>query len=357
MLSTIIGLGILIIFLMIIPFVLGIPWTQTGIVKGRVISAGYSYLMGFFVMLALFELFMFPSAIFVIPFNYISIVYSVAIVFGVIGTLIYSNRKKIIKEMLEGEKIKWSINEILFCAIFVGLLLIQLYYALFYSRTYMADDGYVAFSSAALSDNYINTTDFYSGLYIPHDASWLSRVIQSYNYFPAYLSFISGIKPVVIAHTVIYVFVVILAYTVYLVLAYQIFESRENILLFLIFVSLLYIFGYHSHYSITFRLLGPNSEGKAILAVVLSPFMLCIMKKVIEEGYRGIIGIQILVLSITSCCLTLGGVYTMVAVLLSMVIIAALKNKSIKVILYLLWGGFVPAFFASLYVYYRFRWG
>ena len=355
MLSAIIGSLIIVIFLIIVPFILGVPWTRTDIVAGRLSSLAYSYVMGFFVVLALFEVFFFPAAMLHISFRLVAIIYSAALLCLLVGALIYIRKTRPLKDTFSGDFPKWKKVEVIYLVVFICFLLFQLFYAVFFSRTYMADDGYAAFSATAIADNYINSTNPTNGLYLARDAAWLNRIIQEYNYFPAYLSFISGINPAIVAHTFIYAFVDILAYSVYVVISGQVTKKREDRFLFLIFVSIVYMWGYHSPYSITFRLLGPNSEGKAILSVVLAPFVLSLMYHVIEVGYQSRIGVQILVLSIAACCLSLGGVYTMVAILFSMVLVTVIRRKSVKALLYLIWGGIVPTIFAALYIYYRFR--
>lgn len=333
------------------------PWVQFDEITTPISVLLYSYVMGFFVMLSIFELVIFPGAIFSLRFNMLCAIYSFLIIGVLIISIIYIKKKTIIDKIEKIKKRDWTKMGYLYMSVFFCFLLFQLLYAVFFSRTTMADDGYSAFSSMAIADNYVNLTGVYNGIYIIRDATWFNRVVQTVNYFPAYLSFISSIKPIIIDHTIMYVLVLILAYAAYSVLAGQMFENRENRLLFLILVEALYIWGFHSHYSITFRLLGPNSEGKAILATVLAPFMLSIMYRVIIEGYRNRIGLQVFILSIAACGLSLGGVYTVASILIAMTFISAIKNKSFRVILYLLWGGIFPTILSVAYLYLRFRWG
>ena len=347
----------LLLVLFVIPIILGIPWIQADSLKHGYLCLLDIYLMGFFVMIALFEIIFFWGAVISVPFSTLSIIYSILLLLLVLGICIYLRKKAYFSIINDSLQVKWTKREWIYLGVFLGILFVQLFYAIFYSRTNMADDGYAAYSSSALSDNFIHMTNIYNGLYIVRDAAWFNRVIQSINYFPAYLSYITSIRPIIIDHTVIYALVVILAYSTYSILSIQMFDKREDRLLFLILVELLFIWGFHSHYSITFRLLGPNSEGKAILATVLAPYMLSIMYRVIEFGYQKKLGLQIFVLSVSACCLSLGGVYTIASILISMTIISAIKNKSFKVMLFLFWGGVVPVLLSSIYLYLRFRWG
>lgn len=347
----------LLILLIIIPLIFGLPWTYYCKFDGRVAILGYSYVMGFFVMLSMFTLVLVPLAIFNVTFKVLCIVYSLFLIITFSVSVLYIKKYKVLNIFSECKRSKWSNWDLLYLIIFIGLFLVQIFYAFFYSRTVMADDGYIAFSASAISDNYINLTNVSNGLYLAKNAEWIRRTIQTINFFPAYLSYISSLKPIIIDHSIMYVIVDFLAYASYVVLADKMFKRKDNKLLFLIFVEILYIWGLHSNYSMTFRLLGPNSEGKAILAVVLAPFMLGTMHYVVENGYKSYAGFQLLVLSISACSLSLGGVYTTIAILISMVLISAITNRSYKVLLYLLWGGLIPTVFAGVYLYYRYRWG
>ena len=350
----IVGYLFLFLLITIIPLIIGFPWLVNGIVKGRIASLTFSYAMGSFFMWALFGVVFFCGAILNLTFVICVVLFSVLLLVSIGVSLVFCKKKDVLSSLFEKKKISFNSYEIVYGMVFFGLLIYQLYYAISYSRTYMAADGYVAFSSAALADNHLNMTDIYTGMYTVHDASWLKRVIQSFNYYPAFLSYISGVNAAIIAHTVVYAIVVIVAYAVYDVIANQLFDKRENRLIFLSLVATLYIWGYHSHYSLSFRLLGPNDSGKAVLAVTLAPFMLVMVYHLLKNGYNRGIGIQLLVLSATSCCLTLGGIYTFASLLVAEVVFYRIINKSFKGLLYLAWGGILPLFFALVYLTYRY---
>ncbi len=353
MISDYLGYLFLIIFLTILPIPFGIPWLRITSCNNRIILTIYAYIMGYFSFLAVFEVFFFTAAFLGVSFRNVSIALCLVLIMSLFMSCIYIKKTGVLRKLNELDLDSWKKMEFFYLFIFVFLLLYQIYYAVFYSRTYMADDGYVAFSSATIADNYINQTYFQNGDFNIHNASWVQRIIQAYNYYPAFLSFISGVNASIIAHTVIYTWTVVIAYAVYYIIADQLFDRRDNKLIFVSFLAVLFIWGYHSHYSLTFRLLGPNDSGKAFLAVVLSPFMMTIMYDVIKKGYKWYFGMQILVLSIDACSLTLGGVYTFASLLFGMIILTIIRNRNIKSLLYFLWGGSIPLAFALLYLIYR----
>ncbi len=349
----ILGYALLLLLITVIPIMLGLPWIAKDMEMDRVSGLVYSYAFGSFFMWAVFGVVFFWGAVFNLTLTVCVWVYSILLLISIAFVIVVVKKTGI--DVLGSVKDhKWNKLEIIYGLVFLALLSYQIYYAVSYSRTYMADDGYVAFSSAALADNHLNMTNIYTGAYTIHDASWLQRVIQSFNYYPAYLSYVSGINAAIIAHTVIYVYVVLAAYAVFDVIANQLFKERENRLIFLSLIATLFIWGYHSHYSLTFRLLGPNDSGKAVLAVTLAPFMLVMIYRMIKNGYKRDIGVQMFILSITACCLTLGGIYTFASFLVGTVIFYRIINKSYKGLLYLLWGGTVPLLFTVFYLTYRY---
>jgi len=351
----VIGYFGLIIVLTIVPIILGYFWSyKSDCMTGFLVKLTYSYSMGLFFMLAVFEAVILFVSLMDYTFKTAVFLYSFVLLGIIIIIVIKIKKYNLINaEEIGLYRIKLSVYELTFLLVFIVLLLYQLYYAFFFSRTYMADDGYVAFSSAAYETNYINLTDLHTGIYNTHDYIWLQRVIQAFNYFPAYLAYISGVNSSIIAHTVLYVFIVFWAYMVYYIIANQLFKKLDEQMIFLSFICLLYIWGYHSHYSLAFRLLGPNDSGKAVLAVVFTPFCLTVLYEVIKNGYRRDKGIQLSVLSASACAFSLGGVYTFFAVLASIVIISFINNRNPKILLYLLWGGIIPIIIVAYYLSYK----
>ena len=152
--------------------------------------------------------------------------------------------------------------------------------------TYMTydDAGYTAFSSDVLATDFMFITDPITGFFTQISF----RVIQTSLLFPAYITRMTGMPVTLVERTFSYVVNLLVAYGCYVYLAEDLYPKRENRFIFLIILSTVYIFGYHSHYSMTFRLLGPNSQGKAILAVTLVPMLFVLMAKCgLRAGNRG----------------------------------------------------------------------
>lgn len=340
---------IIILFLCVVPVLIGSLW----IGSVRLVSLSerivFSLLMGFFSMLAIWQLLVVPMAVMHISFLSICYLY-----LGVIFIVCLAALKRFLKDdayQFHGPSMAGTLYEHIYMLLFAVLFLIQLYFAVFYSRTYMADDGYAVYSAMALEDNYVFMTYPYTGVSVPFSSQWIRRVVQTELYFPGVLSLLSGVDVATICNTVLNVFVTAAGYGAYYLISADMFEKKEDRWLFLIFVSLLYVFGYHSHYSLTFRMLGPNYEGKAILAVVVTPFMLLFLRWILRDGYSSAAGLRILVLSLASMSLTLGGAYTFAALVGAIVLTGFFVKRDFKMFLFALWGAVIPAVYASLYAF------
>lgn len=353
--KMIFGCLILLIILYIIPITIGqvvLKYVDINTNAGKVIL---SHIMGFIIMLSIWQLVVVPMALLDLSFRHICVIYGLLIAIVLAICLYYSIKKQTFKKNIRIsnqiiiDKKKW-LSYLMFFA-FIVLLCVQLYYALFYSRTYMTEDSYSTFSSMAIDDNYINSSYFETGTSVTHtDSYWVQRTLQSILYFPALLSIVSGVKTTTICYTIMSCFILLLAYEAYFLVCDKLFKSYENRFIALYFIELLYVFGYHSHYSLTFRMLGPNYEGKAILATVITPFVFWVILQILEQGYKTSLGCVLFIISIASTGLTLGACYTLAALIVLLVIFGFVRKHGIKMLLYCVWGGLYPGICAMWYL-------
>ena len=337
----------IILLLGAVPLILGAPWAKAYKIRYTV---AFAYGFGYFLELALFHILAFLFAYFHLRFHVLTIVYSVLLA-GACTINVIKIRKQgpiIPREKIRTwEKLHW--HEWIMLAGFLIAVGIQIYQGIVLDPTYMAADdaAYVTMANDALTADYMGTTDPYTGNAAALD---LSRAIQTSLFFPAYLTALSGISVAVMEHTVQYVQLLMLAYTIYIYLSGELFEKRDNCLAFAAFVSVFYIFGYHSMYSLTFRLLGPNYQGKAILAVSLTPMVFGILIHILKEPYRWQNGLLLLILSLAAVSLTLWGTGTMLIIVTLPVLLSLIrKQRYWKHLLYIPWGVAAPAVFVAIY--------
>ena len=314
-----------------------------------------AYGIGYFVELALFHVVAFTGTVTYTPFHVIVIVFSVVLLIAVAMSSLYLYRHKLTPKrcsIKNWKKFSWY--EWILALVFLVSFSTQIIRGFTYDLTYMSYDDatYVAYAADALETDYIGMVDAYTGV-----AGCLSihRTIQTSLVFPSYLSTISGISIATIEHTVLYIQLIVLSYTIYYCMADELCEKRENKLLFISFISVFYIFGYHSHYSLTFRLLGPNYQGKAILAVSLTPMIFLFLTKKLSEPYEWKSGVLMLLFSLSAVSLTLWSVGTLFAIVVITTILSLFRReRQWKHLLYIPWCLIIPLGFASYYLLYRY---
>ena len=344
---------IVIIFLLgIIPCLLGIPWTK--IIKARY-SLAFAYSIGYFIELAIFHLITCISVLFGIGFRVNATIYTILLLIACVGCGFYSRHFRLFSQKEKSQK--WKKPDWLECILLLALIFIiglQVIRCFTYDITTMSydDSVYTTIATDALETDTIGQVDPYTGTGIQLD---VQRTLQTSLVFPAFLSLLSGLSVTIIEHTVQHTQMLLLAYSVYIYLAGEVFEKRENRLIFLLIISFFYFFGLYSHYSLTFRMLGPNYQGKAILAVSLTPLILTILSRELFKPYCRETGMLLVLLSLGAVSLTMWGAGTL-AVTITLPVILSQFSKTCfrKNIMYIVYGLAMPGAFFILWALFKF---
>ena len=341
---------VLFILLGLIPLILGLPWTKA--IKARY-SIAFAYGIGYFIELVLFHIVCFTFASFNGHFSVLVWLYSFLLLFACLACLIFAYKNEIHpwNTKKSWQKLYW--HEWILLIAFILTVGYQIYQGYTTDPTYMSYDDsiYTTIANDAIVSDTIGRIDAYTGIAITLN---MLRSIQTSLYFPAYLSVVSGISVTTMEHTIQYEQFVVLAYAIYIYVAGELFEKRDNRLVFLALVSMFYIFGYHSHYSLTFRLLGPNYQGKAVLAVSLTPLILTILIQALKESYKRETGILLLILSLSAVSLTLWGTGTVLVIVTIPIVLSLIrKGKEWKHLLYIPWSIMAPVLFVAINTIYK----
>lgn len=339
---------LIIVLLVFVPIILGLPWTM--LFKGRY-SAAFAYGNGFFMELAMFHIITFPLSVLNAPFHIIVIVYSCLLVGSCAFCFEFSRKKRLFSAVFgiqSWKPFQWY-EWVLLIALCLSLG-IQIYRGFTYEISYMSwdDATYTVYSMDTLAVDRGGMIDPLTGV-----ASFrtIKRLFQTFLNFPAYLTRMTGISVTVIEHTIQYIQVLLLAYLVYIHAAGILFQDRMNRLIFLVILSVFFIFGYYSHYTWTFRLLGPNYQGKAVLAVCLTPLVFSILTQKLSESYQWQTGVLLCFLSLAAISLTMWGTGTMVAIVAIPVILSLFrKERKWKHLYYVLWGCGFPVLTIAWYM-------
>ena len=119
-------------------------------------------------------------------------------------------------------------------------------------------------------------------------------------------------------------------------------------------LSILYIYGNYSIYSPTFRLLGPNYQGKAVLAVLFFPMLFSMMIERLERPFHKRFGYLLCLLSEAACSLTLFGAVTMIVNVTTPTVLLLFSEKHHwKRLWYIVWAGAFPLINIGIFFLYK----
>ena len=346
------GILIITILLGLVPWILGKPWSR---LFGNKRSDVLAYCLGFFLELALFHIISFPLFWFQVSFIAIRMIYTFCLCLCIAVCLYIIWKQRLFPQCRKLGAVKsffWY-DWLLLVAVLavIGIQVVRGFTYDITNRSY-DDATYTVQAMDALASDYIGMIDSYTGV---AGTLNMDRVFQTYLFFPAWLTSISGISLATMEHSILYVQLLLLAYLIYTWIAGEFFQNRMNQLIFLLLIAVFYIYGYHTIYSLTYRLLGPNYQGKAVLTVSLTPLVLTIMIQILNRSYQWRNGLLLFLLSMAAASLTLMGTGTMVVIVTIPVIISLFrKERNWKHLLYILWSSVAPAGFVFVYVLYKY---
>lgn len=308
------------------------------------LSKAVLFSLGFFLELSIFEIIAFPFALLKIKVSIL------AYLFVVVLTILCVASICIVKERII--RWRWPVRfEWIYFSAFSILLIWQLYNAVAIDFTWAAADdyAYVTWANDAVTFDNMFTVNCDTGI---ADRIPIYRAMQASLMFPAILSVLSGVPVIIVEHSILQVFYLILAYTVYCYMAEMLFKSPEDRLVFLIFTSLLFIFGYYGNYNTSFRLLMPNYQGKAVLAVSFIPLVLSMMVELLQSTFDWKCGWVLFFLSASAVSLTLIGAIAIIAIVAIPICFSMFrKERNWKHLRYIPMASILPLIYISVFLF------
>lgn len=245
-----------------------------------------------------------------------------------------------------------SKEEVFFWLLFWGLLSLQFVLAVVCAYEEGDDAFYIAISTITEESNSMYIKLPYTGGSTGLDAR---HGLAPFPVWIAYLSRMSGMHVATVAHIVLAISILALAYGVcYLMTGYLCREKKEDIPFFMVLVELLFIFGGYSVYSVENFVLVRASQGKAVLAAVVLPYLfyllMLLVRRLQDEKAPGVLLLGLLAGTTMAGCLcsTLGTI--LICIMLGVAgLCMAISFKRWKVLVPL--GGccVIPAVVALLY--------
>lgn len=240
----------------------------------------------------------------------------------------------------------------IYLLIFIIILVFQMYMAFAYEINQWSYDDYdyVVTSQDTITSDTLSYVNFIDGT-MPNVAE--KRAVASWGTYVSMLAKTTGFEVTTVYHTILPVFLLLLAYINFYYIAKFLFRKLEDRLVFLIILSVAYIFGLYSHYSSTFRLLGAIWQGKAVLSVIAVPFFMFFLIRAYKEKISNTYLLPIAAISLGVSSLTsLAALFIPILVVLVWLLMC-IYHRKIYAVRYLVASLIGPIY---LIVFYAFIW-
>ena len=240
----------------------------------------------------------------------------------------------------------------IYLLIFIIILVFQMYMAFAYEINQWSYDDYdyVVTSQDTITSDTLSYVNFIDGT-MPNVAE--KRAVASWGTYVSMLAKTTGFEVTTVYHTILPVFLLLLAYINFYYIAKFLFRKLEDRLVFLIILSVAYIFGLYSHYSSTFRLLGAIWQGKAVLSVIAVPFFMFFLIRAYKEKISNTYLLPIAAISLGVSSLTsLAALFIPILVVLVWLLMC-IYHRKIYAVRYLVASLIGPIY---LVVFYAFIW-
>ena len=263
----IISILILLLILTLVPFGAGL--LPAYFLKRKKKRISMVYIMGFIMQMALFQLVAIPVIVLKPSgFELIVVLYSILtaiiVVVGLTLTILDIRNNGNMFKGRHKTGVAYTREEYVLWAFAILLIVFQMVMSLF-TQSFDGDDAYyVVESLLTVETNTLYSIKPYTGLTTSID---LRHALASVPVWIAYLSRISGVHPTIIAHSVMGLIMLPLLYMIYYQCGLILFrKERKKLPIFLIFVSIIYIFGNVSIYTNATFMMTRTWQGKSMLA-------------------------------------------------------------------------------------------
>lgn len=307
-------IGVLLLFMAAVP--LGIGAGIASFVDGQKNNAGFMWMAGYLVLLAVFQFVSVPMVIkgarfstLVLWFAVLCILLSVA---GIALRLQYMRRHPALRLVKE----RTGKREIILWAVFGVLLLLQLFMAGYLTFS-DGDDSYFV-TVATIADG---TDTMY--FYLPYTGGTTSLDMRhALAPFPLYIAFlarVTGLHTTTVAHVALPMVLIPLTYCIYGLIGSRLLKGRSRQLpVFMIFTAILILWSNYSLYTAETFLMTRTRQGKAALGNIVVPaffFLVYLAGERLAENKKVEKSLWLLLFCLTtfSClCSTFGGFLTAV---------------------------------------------
>lgn len=307
MLSVIDGIIKLILWLVVVPFFIGI--LCNGILPLVRRTIGISFILGYLVYFSVFEVIAIPCMLhfvynaFSYCCRYSMWTFTILAAFGVLKSVqMLKHHGLSYLSLFPGEthatahellsprsdprmlRMNYSLESKIYWGIFFGLLLLQMVMSVVMSSFDGDDAYYVVESLLAQQADVMNTILPYIGTTTMLDIRHALAVITMWIAFVAKMS---SVHATIVSHSVIPCIIIPLVYLVYVEIARILFRRRQEIIpVFMIIVSMLMMFGNVSIYTPATFFLTRTWQGKAMVSNLIIPLIIWVFLWMLEDAKR-----------------------------------------------------------------------
>lgn len=284
--------------------------------KSRMQSVGqelaFMWTGGQFILWAVFWVICVPCIVMERDFPYVVWIYgTIALLLAAVGgSLLWGQIAKSRQGLRVAQKDAAEKGSKVFWVLFALLLAFQLVQAVRMTYADGDDAYYVAVSSITANADTMYRKLPYTGGTTEVD---IRHGLAPFPVWIAFLSRISGMRAVSVAHVVVPLALIPMTYVIFYLMGRQLFKGKERrIPLFLIFTELLVLFGDYSFYSVENFMIARSRQGKAALGSIVIPMLFVLLLRLMgrmQENKKCGIGYWLLLVCVmmTGClCSTMG---------------------------------------------------
>lgn len=341
---------ITILYLFVLPLFLGLLFYERDEGRLFIIVKGYLVQWAVFFVVSIPCIVLGKSLTFVLNIFTPAIIVTALLAIGLLGYRAYNFKKRESKELFCVKPQPLSPNELIYLALFIGVVLFQLYKTVFYAFTDGDDSYYVAIANSINVSDKLYTVDAYTGE--------TTTINYRYAFAPfsawiAALARVTGTHVSTMSHVYINVTLILITYVIYNELGKIMFKgNREKRYMFLVLLAVFAMFANVSQSMPGTFMLTRARQGKEALSNIILPFFFySFYKKSLAESFR---------VKFFDCCLwivlilagALTSVFSNVLLLIAMGIVflySLYKKSDLKSKMYIISASLPTVFVILLY--------
>ena len=334
---SLINILLIIIWFIVIPFILGVLFESVFDKSRTAVMFSRCFLLGIVTLLTALQIPAVPMIYIGSSFSMLCYTFTVMVVVIIAVSLIINWRGLLLRVRCEVIRISDSIIKLekeykfLLCATII-LIAFQTGLLVFRMHTDTDDSRFLAEALEAVEQNTMLRIHPITGEMLGDKLFYREmrkELTATYPFLISIISVLTRVHPTVLAHSVMPMFLIPLAYASIYLLGTYFFDKNNERVLYMFITSALVLFSFESRYSWGYTLLTIIWQGRSILAVGVLPFLWYVLLNVYSGNNSiGILGVAVIT---GIACACLSGMGTVIAPMVggAFALSYLIKNKNI----------------------------